>query len=162
MDGISGKHPKTAYAVLQKSLHHKCTIVQRVTPEIGTTFQTEEDELHNIFLPSLFNGDKPNIPRRAVTCIPVKQTGIALPKPSHTAEANWTASCVVTGYLVAAIHGTDEFWSGYHALLMGVIRYEIRRRYAEATYTELGEAQAATSTEETHKMLRIMWTGVWL
>ena len=39
----------------------------------------------------------------AITDLTVKQSGIALPDPTQTAGANWTASCVITGNLVAAL-----------------------------------------------------------
>ena len=55
-------------------------------------------------------------------------------------------SFVIKGHLVAALHGAAEFLSGYHDLLMGDCRDEIRRRHAEDAETALGEAQAAVST----------------
>ena len=79
----------------------------------------------------------------AITGLPLNQAGIALPNPTQNAEANWTASCVITGHLVAALHGTDEFRSGYHALLMEEVREEIRRRHTEAAETALGEDRSA-------------------
>ena len=61
--------------------------LQRVTPEIGTAFQPVEDELRKAFLLELFKGDTTQIPRRAFTSLPVKQSGIALPDPTQTAVA---------------------------------------------------------------------------
>ena len=86
--------------------------MQRITPVIGPAFQTMKDELRKVFLPALFKGSMSQIPGRAVTGIPVKQDGIAIPNPNHTAGANWTASCVITGHLVVAIRGTAEFRGG--------------------------------------------------
>ena len=99
--------------------------MQHITPDIGTLFQPVEDELRDSFLPDLFKGATYQIPGRAVTGLPVKQARIALLGPTHTAGANWTASCVITGHLVAALHWKDEFRSGYHSLLMGEGRDEI-------------------------------------
>ena len=91
-----------------------------------------EDSLRNTFLPYLFKGDTSHIPRRVVTGVPVNYSGIALIDPTHTSGANWKASCIITGLLVTEIHGTAEFRSGYHALLMGEGRYEILQRHAKA------------------------------
>ena len=104
-----------------------------------------EDALRNTFLPYLFKGDTSHIPGRVVTGVPVNHSGIALTDPTHTFGANCTASCIITGHLVTEIHGTAEFRSGYHALLMGEGRYEIRRWHAEAVDTELREAWANAS-----------------
>ena len=136
--------------------------MQRITPDIGTAFQLVEEELRNQFLPALFKGGASYISRRAVTVLPVKQAGIALPDPTHTTGSNWAASCVITGHLVAALRGTGEFWSGDHALLIREGRDKIRRCHTEATDISLGEARAATSTEDALRMGRIMRTGAWV
>ena len=60
------------------------------------------------------------------------------------------------------LHGTAEFRSGYHALLMGEDTDEISRRHAEAAEMALGEARAAASTEDIRQMRLVMWTGAWL
>ena len=100
---------------------------------------------------ALFQGFMSQILVGAITGLPFNQAGIALPNPTQTAEANWTASCVITGHLVAALRGTDEFRSGYHALLMEEVMEEIRRRRAEAAETTLGEARAAASKKDTRR-----------
>ena len=136
--GVACWQPQTAYAGLQKSLQQEWDFVQSVTLDIGMSFQAVEDSLWDIFLPSLFQGDTSQIPGRAITSLPVKQSRTSLPEPPRTARENWTASCVVTGHLVAALYGTDEFRSGNHALLMGEEREEIRHQYAEEAETSLG------------------------
>ena len=78
-----------------------------------------EDNLQNTFLPDLFQGGMSQIPRRAITGLPFKKSGVALPDPTHTTGENWMASCIITGHLAAELHKTDEFRSGDHALLLG-------------------------------------------
>ena len=68
-----------------------------------------EGGLRNAFLPDFLKGSPAQIPGRAVTGIPVKQDGIALPDPTQTSGANWTKSYVVTGKLIIAPQGTAEF-----------------------------------------------------
>ena len=92
--------------------------MQHVTPDIGIDFQVVEDTMRYIFLRALFQGSTAQIPGMDITGLPVKQARISLPNPTWTAGANWTASCVIMGHLVAALRGTDDFRSGDHALLM--------------------------------------------
>ena len=121
-----------------------------------------EENLRNTLLPYLVKGDKYQIPGRVVTGLPVNQAVIALPKPTMTTGSNWTASCVITGHLIAALRGTAEFWSGDHALLMVEGRDEIRRRHAEAAEMALGEDQSTTSMEDALRMVQITRTREWL
>ena len=75
--------------------------------------------------------------------MPVKQAGIVLPDPTQTAGANWIASCMVTGHLVAALRGTAKFGLGNHSLLMREGRQEKRQRHPEEAETALVESQSA-------------------
>ena len=133
-----------------------------ITSGIGTEFHPVEDALRNVFLLSLFKGATSQITGRELTGMPSKQTGIALSDPTQTAGANWMVSCVITGHLVAALHRTDEFLSGDHALLMVKGRYDIGWRHDEATKTALGEAWAAASAEDAHQTGYITRMGEWL
>ena len=95
-------------------------------------FHPVEDEMINTLLPALFKGAISQIPGRSVNSLPVKQAGITLPSPTQTAGANWKVSCVITGHLIAALHGTAEFRSGDHYLFLGEDRDEIYQRPYEA------------------------------
>ena len=77
--------------------------MQRVTPGGGGSFGPVEKALKETFVPALFEGLQEEVPERGVTRLPVKQVGLDLPDPSQTAPKNWTASCVITGHLVAAL-----------------------------------------------------------
>ena len=77
--------------------------MQRVTPGIGDTFGPVEKALRETFVPALFEGLGNDVPEREVTRLPVKQAGLALPDLYQTAPEDWTASCVITGHLVAAL-----------------------------------------------------------
>ena len=120
------------------------------------------DALQEEFLPGLFKGATYQIPGRAVTGLPANQAGIILPDPTQTTRANWTVSCVITGHLVASLHGTAAFRSGYHSLLVVEVRYDIHWQRAEDAETALAEAQAAASTEDACRMGQITRTGSWI
>ena len=98
LSGVARRHPKTAYAGLQKSLHQEWDFVQHVNPEIGMAFQVVDYVLRDIFLPDLFQGDTSQIPGIEITGLPVKQAGISLLNSSHTVGENWTASCIRIRY----------------------------------------------------------------
>ena len=107
-------------------------------------FQPIENALCNTFLQALYKRSTSQIHERAVTGLPAKKYGIALPYPTQTASDNWAVSCVITGNLVTEIRGTDDFQLGDYALLMGEGRYEIQQLHDEAAETALGEAWDAT------------------
>ena len=65
--------------------------MQNTTLDIGTVFQPVEDALRNVFLPKLFKGDTSQIDKIMVNGLQVKQDSIALPDPTQTTGANWTA-----------------------------------------------------------------------
>ena len=82
-------------------------------------FQVVEDTLQGILRPALFQGGTAHIPGRAITGLPVKQAGIALPEPTRIMGANWTATCLITSHLVVALRGAAKFRLGNYSLLMG-------------------------------------------
>ena len=56
LSGVSRKHPKSAYAVVQKSLQQEWAFVQRVTLGIGDAFGPVEKALWETFVPAIFEG----------------------------------------------------------------------------------------------------------
>ena len=73
------------------------------------------EALQDTFLPALFQGLGEEAPGRGVTCLLVKQAGLDLLDPMKTAPENWTASCVITGHLVAALRSQEEFRTVDHS-----------------------------------------------
>ena len=92
--------------------------MKQVTPDIGDTFVPVEDVLQYYLLPALFQGVGEGIPGPGVTCLPVKQVGVALPYPTNTAPENCTASCVNIGNLIAALRGREVFQTAEHATIL--------------------------------------------
>ena len=79
--------------------------MQQVTPDIRDAFVPVEQALREAFIPDLFRGLREGTSGRGVTCLPVKQAGLAQPDPTKMVPENWTKSCVITGKLVAALMG---------------------------------------------------------
>ena len=166
--GVARRHPQTAYTSLQNSLQQEWAFLQHITPDIGMALQVVEYVLRCIFLPSLFQGDTEQLLVRAITGLPVKQARFSLPDPNQTVRENCTASCLITGHLVAALQGTEEFRSGNNSLLVKEereereYREEIQRRNAVEAETALGESRDATSKTDALRLGQIQRTGVCL
>jgi hypothetical protein len=89
---VAERFPQSAYAGLQKSLQQEWQFLQRVTAGLGKEFRGVEDALTTKFLPALFGITETDNPLRQLACLPVKQSGLAIPDPTTTADENWTTS----------------------------------------------------------------------
>ena len=65
---------------------------------------------------------------RANTRLLVKQAGLAILDPVQKAPENWTASCVITGHLVAALRGQAAFRTSDHTACLRGGRLAMRHR----------------------------------
>ena len=86
--GVSRKHLQSAYAGLQKSFQQEWAFVQLVTPGIGDASGLVEQALQETFILDIFYGLGEVTPGRGVTCLIVKQAGLALPDSTKTATEN--------------------------------------------------------------------------
>ena len=102
--------------------------MQRVTPGVGDAFGPVEEALKEIFVPVLYQGLREGVPERGITRLPFKKAGQALSDPTQTAPENWTASCVITGHLVAVLRGQVEFRTADHSACFRECRTAMRRR----------------------------------
>ena len=114
--------------------------MKRVTLGIGNAFGPVEKGMRETFVPELFEGMDGGVPERGVTRLPVKQVGLALPDPYQTAPENWTASCVITGHLLAALRGKVEFQTVDHSACLQGVRTAVQRTGQQS----VGEALVAT------------------
>ena len=140
--GVALNHPQSAYSGLKNSLQQEWDFVERVTPGVGAAFGPVEVALREVFVMALFRGLTEGMPTRENTRLLFKQSGLAIPDPVKTAPENWTASCVITGHLVADLRGQDVFRTDDHtACLRGgrlAVRHQGEQR-AEATLTAVLE-----------------------
>ena len=89
--------------------------MKQVTPVIGDAFVLVDKGLWETFVLAPLEGLGEGEQEQGVTCLPVKQAGLALTNPTLTAPENWTASCVITGHLVAELRGQVKFWTSDHS-----------------------------------------------
>ena len=136
--------------------------MQPVTPGVGNAFRPVEAALQETFVPALFEVLREGMPERGVTRLPVKQAGLALPDPSQTVPENWTASCVITGHLVAALWGQVEFWTADHSACLQEGRTEVWRRGHWQAEEDMMTALEGAPVLHARRLQRATNTGAWL
>ena len=77
--------------------------MQYSTQVLGDNFQKFDKLINKEFPPEIFLGESEGMLSQKITGFPYKQTGMAIPDTTYTAHRNWTASCVVTIYLVVSL-----------------------------------------------------------
>ena len=136
--------------------------MQRVTPEIGDAFGTVDKVTRNSLMLNLFQGVGEGIMGRGITCLPVKQTGLTLPDPRLMDPENWTASCVITGNIVAALMLQDEFKMENHAEFIRERREYVRKRNERRSEESLTETLAGAPVLVVRHLHQATKTGAWL
>ena len=89
--------------------------MQRSTPNIGDALVPVEQALRGAFISALFQGLREGTPWRRVTCLTMKQAGLALPDLTQAAPKNWKLSCVITGHLVAVLRAQKDLRMADHS-----------------------------------------------
>ena len=100
---------------------------------MGAAFSPVEEALREVFVPALFRGLTEGLPTRENTRQPVKQARLAIPDPVKTDPQNWTASCVITGHLFAALRGQTTFRTADHTACIKRVRLAVRHRGEQRT-----------------------------
>ena len=136
--------------------------MQRVTPGVGAAFGPVEEALREVFVPALFRGLTEGLPTRENTRLPVKQAGLAIPDPVKTAPENWTASCVITGHLLASLRGQVEFRMADHSACLREVQTAVWRRITQREEEALAETISGSPVQGTRRLQRATNTGDWL
>ena len=77
-----------------------------------------EETLDKYFLSEIFKSATVEVPLRGITRLLINQSGLDTPNQTLSDWENWTASCVVTGHLVKALHRKIEFKTGDHYIFL--------------------------------------------
>ena len=91
--------------------------------------------------------------------LPVKKAGLDLSDPTKTAPENWTASFVVTGHLIAALRGQEEFRMADHSACLWVGRTVVRKRSVLLAQEALTETLAGGPFQGARRLRRAKKTG---
>ena len=78
------------------------------------------------------------------------------------APENWTASCVITGPLVAALRVQKEFRTADHSIYLREGRAEVRKRSVLRIEEALVETLVGAHDQGAHHLWRTTKTGEWL
>ena len=104
--------------------------MQLITPGIVDAFGLVEKALQETFIQALLQGLVEGTTGRGVTSLPLKHAVLDLPDTTKTAHENWMDSCVITGHLVTALRGQEEFWTADHSACLQEGRTAVRKRSA--------------------------------
>ena len=136
--------------------------MQWVTPDIGNSFGPLETALRDVLLHVLFQGVGKGTLGQGVTRLSVKQMGMSLPDPTKTAPENWTASCVITGHIVALIRVQEEFSTADYDAYMREGREEMRERNTLWLEEAMADTREGAPVQVTCCLRRETKTGSWL
>ena len=102
------------------------------------------------------------MPEQGITRLPVKQAGLALPDPTQTAHQKRTASCVITGHLVAALRSQVELRTADHSACLREGRTDVRTRGQSWAEEALTVALEEAPVLHARCLQREAKTGAWL
>ena len=156
---IAKRYPQTAYAGLTKSLQTEWTYVQRVVPNIASSFKEIEKAIAEDFLPALFEGDPPE---RKITQLPVRIAGLGIPMPELHAQRHYMTSVNMTAEVTSSLKTGDEL----DAINYGRESTRILQDHKALQTVDLEQALRPILEEATpsarRRMERSRHTGAWL
>ena len=113
-------------------------------------------------IPALFRGLTEGLPTRENTRLPVKQAGLAIPDPVLMAPEKWTASCVITGDLVAALRSQTTFRTADHTACLRGGRLAVRHRGVLRAEAVLTASLEGAPVQQARHMQQAAKIGAWL
>ena len=121
-----------------------------------------EQALQETFILSLFHNIREGTPGSGVTRLPVKQAVLALPYLTNTVPENLKAYCVITGYLVIALRGQEEFRTADYSSYLQEWRAEARKRSVLQADKSFVETLAGAPVQDACRLRQETKTGSWL
>ena len=92
----------------------------------------------------------------------MKQLGLSLPHPTKIDPENCTASCVITGHLVAALRGQEELQTADHSTCLQEGRKAVRKRSVPLAEEALAKTLAGYLVQGARRLRRVTKMGAWL
>ena len=105
---IAINQPQAAYVALTKSFQQEWLFFQRVTPNYSTTFESIEQQLSSLFLPSLLGHDS-SAEESILYSLPARMGGLNISNPVNTAETLYDTSREATSIPVQSIKSLSQF-----------------------------------------------------
>jgi hypothetical protein len=125
-------------------------------------FSGIESALRTQFLSALFGKESLTASQWQLTCLPIKQAGIAIPDPMESAGGNLMASTVVCGHLVMALRGKEEFRSVTHQSIMAEEKAATGKKSLELTSAKLAMTLCRLPDGLSPTIKREQEIGAWL
>ena len=159
---VAKRHPQTAYAGLTRSFQHEWAFVQRTTPIEGSEFDPVEKAITESFIPALFKTEAaPNEQLRSLYSLPVRHSGLGIPRPTETATLNYASSVGCTEVLTQSlVRGSQLQVQTYRDGLTGVRCNQRTQRQADAA--EMRKSLQAAMPGHARLIGRATKTGAWL
>ena len=113
MDFLGGKfYRQVAYSGMQNYLQQSWSFVHSTNPDMKKFFVPAEESLWEEFILDMLCVVEESMPRPEISKRMVKQVVLFLPDPNVSTLEHWTASCVVTGHLVATLQVQTDLRNG--------------------------------------------------
>ena len=133
-----------------------------MTTGLDDEFRGIEKELHSTFLPALLGLEEISDGLRALTCLPVKQAGLALPNPCETIKSNHDASTLICSHLIASIRGSQDFCPLTHNKVLTDGKAELADRRQADNEAKFDKLMPTFPVESRRTFTRGKETGAWL
>ena len=128
---IADLTPQSTFTGFQKCLHREWMILQRVLPKIQDKFEEVENHIVNL-LQSIFRSEiSPTI--RTWESVPMKEGGMAIPKPKEVSTINYMASTCQCAHLIQALLSKTDLDLIYHRQKILTVRAENQEHKATTT-----------------------------
>ena len=139
LSSLATDQPQAAYIGLTRSLQSEWLFLQRVTPNCGNLFNTIENVLSTLFIPSLL-GHNCSPHERLLFSLPVRMGGLNIQNPMTTADFVYSASRSAVQFLVDSIQNQTPFCSADHYMCVYQSRQQqiaLQKERNDTTFSSL-------------------------
>ena len=133
-----------------------------MTPGLSDEFDDLETGISTEFIPIILGQTDIAPELRALTALPVKHAGLALPNPTTTANQNYQASTLICSHLISAIRGHSTFSSHTHQQTLTAGKAELVQRKQASNDKELDLILQSFPDDTKQSYRRGKETGSWL
>ena len=109
---IGKDEPQAAYSSYTKAISRRWQYVQRTIPDISQLFQPLETAIRDKLIPVLVGRQISDVERR-ILALPVRMGGMGIENPVLTADAEYTASTIITDNLANIIYRQEINFDNY-------------------------------------------------
>ena len=131
LSSVATSQPRAAYIALTRSIQHKWTFLQRITPHCGQFFDKLDHVLTSQFLPALFGQDSTSN-ERLLYSLPTHMGGLNIKIPTQTADVTYFTSRNASKHLIDSILKKIDFSISNHDSQVLATKNDFHRQQLEA------------------------------